>query len=138
MAPAPAPQLAPVWQRRFSFYSHYGHPNGTPQARAAYKALSFWERVRLSNNFLAFFFGPFYFMVKGMWRKGLVLLVAGLTVGTLLATLGASDSLMRAVSFGFAYLAAMSANYAYYLHVTRQSTSWNPFEGLFNAKTPNA
>ena len=135
-SPVSGPQLAPVWQNRFAFFSQYGLPTSTPQGREAFKALSFWERFRLNSNFLAFLFGPFYFMVKGMWRKGVALLVAALVVGTLISVLGLPSGVMRFTSLAFALAASMTANYAYFLHVTRGSTSWNPFEGFGSARRP--
>ena len=66
--------MSPSWQKRFDFFNAYGLPNSTPESKAAYKALTFLERVKLTSNILAFLFGPIYFFVKGMWRKGLTLL----------------------------------------------------------------
>lgn len=70
--------LAEIWQRRFAFYDQYAAAPTKEEANAIFRAGSFWTRIRLTSNFLAFFFGPIYFFVKGMWRKGLVLL--GITV----------------------------------------------------------
>ena len=122
--------MAPVWQRRFAFFDQYGVPNSTPQARAAYRALGFGEKLRLNSNFLALLFGPLYFIAKGMWRKGVTFLIAGLAAMAVLTVLNVPDSFVRPVGFAFSALAMTTANYAYYLHVRRGSTSWNPFEGL--------
>jgi len=133
-APVPVPQLAPVWQRRFAFFSRYGLSGSTPQSRAAFKAMSFGERWRLTSNFPAFFFGPFYFMFKGMWRKGLTLLGAGFLLVELIAVLHLPFGVLRSAMIGFGVVSQMAANYAYYLHVTRASKSWNPFEGFRTGK----
>ena len=132
--PVPGPQLSRVWQRRFAFFSQYGHPNA-PQARAAFTALSFGEKLRLNANLPAFLFGPLY---KGMWRKGVTLLIAAVAVGAVISMLGLPAVVMRGAPFVFGYLASMAANYAYYLHLTRHSTSWNPFEGIFGGKPATA
>jgi threonine/homoserine efflux transporter RhtA len=68
--------------------------------------------------------------VKGMWRKGITLLAIDLVVVGVLIVVDASDSVSRAVSMGCCVAAALLANYAYYLHVTQRSTSWNVMEGF--------
>lgn len=75
--------LAEIWQRRFAFYDQYAAAPTKEEANAIFRSGSFWTRIRLTSNFLAFFFGPIYFFVKGMWRKGLVLL--GITVSVSVA-----------------------------------------------------
>ena len=65
-----------------------------------------------------------------MWRKGLALLVVEFTVLFVLGILGFSEIWLRAIGLGFSAIAATTANYAYFLHVTRASTSWTPFEGF--------
>jgi Protein of unknown function (DUF2628) len=126
----PSVSLSPSWQKRFDFFHAYGLPNTTPEAKAAYRALSFGARLRIGSNFLAFFFGPIYFFVKGMWRKGLTLLGITLAVSVVLYVLNVPDGLARGVGIGVAAIGMSTANYAYYLHVVRRSQSWNLFEGF--------
>ncbi len=121
--------MSPSWQKRFDFFNAYGLPNSTPESRAAYRALSFMDRLKLTSNILAFLFGPIYFFVKGMWRKGLTLLGIFFAVEVVLVVLDVPDSLVRGIGFGLAAIAMTTANYAYYLHVVRGSRSWNLFEG---------
>ncbi len=121
--------MSPSWQKRFDFFNTYGLPNSTPESKAAYQALTFLERLKLTSNILAFLFGPIYFFVKGMWRKGLTLLGIFVAVEVVLIILNASDTLVRGIGFGLAAIAMTTANYAYYLHVVRGSQSWNLFEG---------
>ena len=116
--PAPRsnpPRLAPVWQERFEFFDRYGQPNATPQARAAMRGRGFVGQLRLNSNVMAFLFGPVYFFVKGMWRKGLTILIAGVALLTVLGTLGLPFGVLQAVTFGVSAVAMMTANYAYYL-----------------------
>ncbi|SEH47413.1 Protein of unknown function [Mycolicibacterium rutilum] len=122
--------LARSWQQRFAFYDQYGVPNTSPQSREAYRRLPFGQKLRLNTNIWGFLFGPFYFFVKGMWRKGLVLLAAAIVLGTLIVGLDAPDIVSRALSIVVPVFAMTTANYAYYLHVVRGSQSWNVFEGL--------
>ncbi|WP_418002901.1 DUF2628 domain-containing protein [Mycobacterium sp. PDNC021] len=125
----PSFTVSPSWQKRFDFFNTYGLPNSTPESKAAYQALTFLERLKLTSNILAFLFGPIYFFVKGMWRKGLTLLGIFVAVEVVLIVLNVSDTLVRAIGFGLAAIAMTTANYAYYLHVVRGSQSWNLFEG---------
>ncbi|MUL68359.1 hypothetical protein BOO86_28080 [Mycobacterium sp. CBMA 234] len=126
----PSPALAPSWQKRFNFFSTYGLPNSSPEAKAAYKSLSFMDKMQLNSNILAFLFGPIYFFVKGMWRKGLTLFGIAVAVMVVLTVLNVSDGLARGAGIGVSLIAMSSANYAYYLHVVYRSESWNLFEGL--------
>lgn len=86
--------------------------------------------MEISANVLAFAFGPVYFLAKGMWRKGLVLILVEFAVLFLIGMLGFSETWLRAIGVGFSILAALIANYSYFLHTTRASTSWNPLEGF--------
>ncbi|MCV7068222.1 DUF2628 domain-containing protein [Mycolicibacterium farcinogenes] len=126
----PVDNLSDSWRWKFGFFDTYGLPSASPEAKAAYRNLSFMAKLRLTSNILAFLFGPLYFFVKGMWRKGLTLLGLTAVVVTVLVVAGASDLVSRAVGMGLAALAMSTANYAYYLHVVRGSQSWNPFEGF--------
>lgn len=118
------------WPQRFEFFRAYGLPSSSPQARAAYKSLGFFDRIRVNQNFLAFLFGPFYFFVKGMWRKGLTLLVVAVAVAAVMVAIDVPDSIGRAAGMGVAAVAMITANYAYYLHIVGHSRSWNVFEGF--------
>ncbi len=129
MSEAESVPLAPSWQRRFAFYDAYGLPGSTPAAKEAYRALPFGEKFVLTSNIWAFLFGFIYFYVKGMWRKGTSVLIAGLALGVVLAVLPVPPIFAQAVGFGFAAAVMTVANYEYYLH-TRGSESWNPFEGF--------
>ncbi|MCB9440863.1 MAG: DUF2628 domain-containing protein [Mycolicibacterium sp.] len=128
-------ELPAIWQRRFAFFDAYGMPNSSPEARQAFRALPFGTRMRLNSNILAFLFGPIYFFVKGMWRKGLTLLAAGLAIGVLdVAVFGdlavGNNSLQGALNLLVPLTAMVTANYSYYRHVVQHSVSWNPFEGM--------
>lgn len=130
----PVDNLSDSWRWKFDFFQTYGLPSASPEAKAAYRNLSFMAKLRLTSNILAFLFGPIYFFVKGMWRKGLTLLGLTIAVAAVGVTLDLSDTIARAIGFGIAALAMSTANYAYYLHVVRSSQSWNPFEGFGRAR----
>ncbi|KHO18947.1 DUF2628 domain-containing protein [Mycolicibacterium setense] len=126
----PSISLSPAWQKRFDFFNAYGLPNSTPESKAAYRNLPFGTKLRIGSNFPAFFFGPIYFFVKGMWRKGLTLLGIALAVSVLLFVLDLPDSIGRGAGIAVAAIAMSTANYAYYLHAVGRSQSWNLFEGF--------
>ncbi|WP_378609125.1 DUF2628 domain-containing protein [Nocardia lasii] len=131
--------MKPRWRQRFEFFDAHGAPAGRPFQQAL-RQKSFKERAFWNWNVLAFIFGPFYFLTLGMWRKALTLLALSATVVTLLAMVDFAirfgnipEFIWRAVPFALAGLYGASADYAYYLHTTRNPQSWNPFEGIFRA-----
>jgi hypothetical protein len=126
--------LSPIWQERFAFFQRYGSPgSASKETRQALRAMGLWRNIRVSQNFLAYLFGPIYFAVKGMWRQALTFLLVGAGVVTALSLLGASDGVFRAVTLGFCLLYSTTANYAYFRHVNGER-SWNPFAGFWSKK----
>lgn len=128
--PADVPER---WRSRFDFFSRYGQPASSPESTAAFKQLSFGQRFRLGFNGPAFFFGPIYYAIKGPWRKGLSLLGIAVAISLLIGVIEiAFDFTFPSASFSvvIGLLYSSVANWAYFLHVTRGSTSWNPFEGM--------
>ncbi|MGB3483588.1 MAG: DUF2628 domain-containing protein [Mycobacterium sp.] len=140
-APHPAAvEVSEKWRSRFDFFSRYGQPGSSPKATVAFKQLSFGQRIRLGANGPAFVFGPIYFAIKGPWRKGLSLFGISIVLSFFVALVEyLLDFDFPAVSYGVAIglLYSSTANWAYFLHVTRGSTSWNPYEGtpLFRRKS---
>lgn len=123
-------ELASIWRWRFGFYDRFGHPGSTPESEAAYKALPYGARLMLGCNLLAFFFGPIYYFVKGMWRKGLTIVALVLAVVGVQYAVGGSDGVYQAVNLALSCVLMATANYTYYLDQVKGSQSWNPFEGM--------
>lgn len=123
-------EVSESWRQRFEFFEEFGIPNSTPESRQAYRRLPLGAKFRLTSNLWAFLFGPIYFFVKGMWRKGLVLAGLAIALAVVVLGLGTPDLVDRAASLVVPALAMTTANYAYYLHAVMGSRSWNPFEGL--------
>jgi asparagine N-glycosylation enzyme membrane subunit Stt3 len=125
------------WQERFAFLDAHGAP-GTPSYKDAFKALPFMQRIKIGSSILAFFFGPIYFFILGLWRKalvGLALTVATCVVAFILyAVLGpesrGADFISRMLGLAVTLMYAGTANYAYYLKEVKGQDSWNFFEGL--------
>ena len=119
-------QFSPKWQFRFNFFEKFGL-NG-PEYKQAYKQLGMGDRLKVGINFWAFFFNWIFFLVMGMWRKALSLIVMYAVLVVILSFLPAGA--VRVVGIMWSALVASIANYAYYLHKVKGSTSWNPFEGF--------
>ena len=142
---APATSETGTWAVRFAFFAAHGAPSSSAAAATAWRHLQRRAYRAVGVNVPALLFGPFYFFAKGMWRKGATLLAATLAGDlALVAHLGdavgsAADHdglllLLVAVLTPGGFIgpvASFAASYAYYLKVTRDSPSWNPFEGLF-------
>lgn len=128
-------QYSPKWQKRFAFFDKYGSPS-TPEFKAALKAESFGGRILINMNIFAFFFGIIYFLILGLWKKGLVLLGVSIGIGIIVGTIDMllgdifPNGVYTGLSVGISALWAMIANYAYYLKETKGLDSWNPFEGI--------
>ncbi|QRD58466.1 DUF2628 domain-containing protein [Xanthomonas citri] len=120
-------QYSPKWQFRFDFYDRYGEPKSST-FKTAMRSLPFGQKVKLNMNFYAFFFGFIYYFILGMWRKALVLIGVSFTVGIICSFL--PEYVLRSFGLAYSLLVGMTANYAYYLHKIKGSTSWNPLEGV--------
>ncbi|QZT62036.1 DUF2628 domain-containing protein [Mycolicibacterium austroafricanum] len=127
-------KLSESWRIRFAYFETYGPVPWTLEARQGYRALSFWDRIRLSSNVSAFLLGPVYFFAKGMWRKGLTLCgLVGASVPAVLFT-DVGGVIERVAALIVPVAATTTANYAYYLHVAKNSRSWNPLEGMLRRR----
>jgi len=124
--------LPQKWQDRFAFFDKHGAPN-TRGFKEALKALPSWgEKIKIGGNWLAFFFGPIYFLILGLWKKALIGFAITVAIGVVCAFLPTSVGalLSRGLSIGMALLWSMSANYAFYLKKVKNQDSWNFFEGI--------
>jgi hypothetical protein len=69
MPHAPDPnKLSPSWKAKFLLIEKAGGPK-----MADFKALTFGECMKINFNWWAFVFGPFYYFVMGMEKKGFAL-----------------------------------------------------------------
>ncbi|WP_024657399.1 DUF2628 domain-containing protein [Pseudomonas syringae USA007] len=128
-------QYSDKWKERFAFFEAHGGPNA-PGFKPAIKQLPFLKKVKINFNFFAFFFGPVYLFIMGLWRKNLSFIAIMVVVSI------ASDIVMEKYGFRYAREASSAlgfifnalygqlTNYAYYLNEVKGKQSWNPFEGL--------
>ncbi|MDX7990641.1 DUF2628 domain-containing protein [Xenorhabdus littoralis] len=125
------------WQERFEFFEKNGCPSSKGHQEALRK-VTFSKRIKISMNFFAVFFGIFYFLILGLWKKGLALLgmifAVAIAIGITEEIVGyeLSDAIWNGLGAGFAILYGFSANYSYYLKEVKGDDSWNPFKGIFS------
>ncbi|CAM3261820.1 hypothetical protein BZK31_22080 [Pseudomonas floridensis] len=124
------------WQERFDFFEANGAPKD-PGFNAAFKALpGFGKKMLMQMNFIAFFFGPIYLFVLGLWKKNLALL--GILIGinivlnVVLALLGTdlSQGMNTGMNVAGSLMYALTTNYSYYLKEIKGEQGWNPFKGF--------
>lgn len=127
--------LSEKWQERFAFFDQHGGPQA-PGHKEALKALPFRKGLMIGMNFIAWFFGPIYLFVLGMWRKNLSLIaiISGIMIVSALIEVMFDITLPHALNMGinvaFSMMYAKITNYGYYLTQVKGSKSWNPFEGM--------
>jgi lipopolysaccharide export LptBFGC system permease protein LptF len=117
------------WSRRFAFFDQHGAPSAAT-FKAALLELGHAERIKVSANIWAFFFGPLYLVVLGLWKKALVLCAIAFTLMALTAVVGLPESVQMGISIGTSMLFAFTTNYAYYLKRVKGQDGWNAFEGI--------
>jgi len=110
------------WKRKFRLIQKAGGPKQTQ-----FKSLTSGERMKISFNILAFLFGPIYYIVKGMWKKGLALFGACfgvLVVLSVLLELAGLGKVANALGYGAAALFAVRANIDYYKKMVLGDNGW--------------
>lgn len=124
------------WQERFDFFNAHGSPK-EPGFVAALKALpGLGKKLRIQMNWIAFFFGPIYLFVLGLWKKNLAMLGIFLAINLVLSLVFAilGMEMPRAVGTGLNVAGSMAysltTNYSYYLKEIKGEQGWNPFKGL--------
>ncbi|MGH8462711.1 MAG: DUF2628 domain-containing protein, partial [Pseudomonas sp.] len=106
------------WKDRFRAIERAGGPR-LPK----FHLLSSSERRSIQFNWLAFIFGPFYFLAKGLWRQTVVYVLIGIALALVLDALG-MDKVIRALGFGFSAVYAIRANISYYKKVAEDEAPW--------------
>lgn len=134
------------WQRTFKVLDDLGaadKPSGwAVLSSPEFKALSSSERFKASlkiNNMTAFIFGPFYYLFKGMWLKGTLLLSVMFLLYTWHIVLLFDPSpppglnWMPTLSIFCLYaLCMILASHDYYLLKTRNIKTWKSLPNWIN------
>ena len=110
-------------------------PSLSKEIRVAFKGLDFKERYAFNklgtiNIWWAFFFGPFYYLVVGMWKKGLALcgglVLFGSFDGVYYGILGAPEShaVDMGLSIGISWAVSLMATYDLYRFKLKKEDFW--------------
>ncbi|MFN7571514.1 MAG: DUF2628 domain-containing protein [Betaproteobacteria bacterium] len=115
--------ISEIWKKRFRWLRKAGGPS-----MKNIKDMPISERIRGSTfNILAFLFGPFYYIAKGMWRKGVALFVVCVVVVVLLdivLTLSGFAKVGKALGYGVSAVFAVRANIDYYKKMVLGENGW--------------
>lgn len=121
LTPGAGPEeVSAGWNKRFAQIEKAGGPK-MPRA----KDFPFGERCFLVFNIWGFLFGPFYYLVKGMWKKAISLF--GLTLVIIIVAsvvLGAMGMPTGILSFVGAALFGTRANVDFYKKVVLADNGW--------------
>lgn len=110
--------VSETWKRRFYIIERAGGadlPNG--------RHLSFGDRRVVNFNFFAFFFGPFYYLAKGLWRQAILYTLLAVGISLLLELVGMGHA-THFLGYGFAAVYAMRANTSYYRKALLDDAPW--------------
>ncbi|MEY8712960.1 hypothetical protein A9B99_21550 [Mangrovibacter phragmitis] len=117
------PKVKDKWKFRFAFIEKmggYSNPFFIPKEnREALRKLSFWDRQKVQISYLAFFFGPLYLLILGLWKKAIVCILVSLVVaiiGTLIH--------FRFLSFCFNIYVACQTIGWYYDYKVKNKQTW--------------
>lgn len=106
------------WKNTFRLIEKAGGPE-LPR----FKELKAGERFSVNFKLLAFFFGPFYYLAKGLWKQAVLYLLLAIAVILLLDAFGL-EKISKAVGYGFAAIYSVRANVSYYKKVVLGVTPW--------------
>ncbi|CAN7264277.1 DUF2628 domain-containing protein [Polaromonas sp. LjRoot131] len=127
----PAPQatasiaelpVSDAWKTKFQLIEKAGGVK-LPQ----FKALGVGERMKIGFSILAFLFGPFYYLAKGMWKKAISLFVVCVAVVLLLQFVLEMAGLGRfsnSLGYGVAAIFAARSNIDYYKKMVLRQNGW--------------
>jgi hypothetical protein len=115
--------VSATWKKRFTWLKKAGGPS-MPNFKTMPKA----ERKGFNQfNILAFLFGPFYYLAKGMWRKGISLFVVCFAVVIaleLLLVMIGFGPIGKALGYGISAVYAIRANIDYYKKMVLGENGW--------------
>ncbi|GAA4649277.1 hypothetical protein GCM10023116_15510 [Kistimonas scapharcae] len=130
--------LCAKWLEKFDLLSKIGADEKfifSAVKSPAFKELSFKEKQKVTFNWLAFIFGPFYYFSKRMWLKGSIILgsiwiFSGIfsLIETVLG-LSLPSVLLWVIPY---VICAQLANYDYYKFITKNEVMWPKMSKVFS------
>lgn len=114
--------VAEGWREKFRLIHKAGGPR-MPRL----KELTARERMKVGFNAVAFFFGPFYYLAKGMWKRAIALFAACFAVVFLVSLI--LDAAGRGawgdgLKYGVGAFFAIRANGDYYRKMVLGDNGW--------------
>lgn len=110
--------VSDAWKRKFRLIEKAGGPD-----LLDFRELPFGDRVSININFVALFFGPVYYLVKGLWRQVVVYTLVALVLILILDAIGLG-TITRAVGSTLGIVYALRANISYYRKVVLGEAPW--------------
>lgn len=119
-----AQEIEPVWQHRFALIEKAG---GAKMPNLDVMPID--ERYKIKFNFLAFLFGPLYYLIKGMWKKAitlwLLISIILMPCQMVLLMLGWPELVVMLLAGFFAsWFFASRANRDYYKKIVLSQNGW--------------
>jgi hypothetical protein len=111
-------QVSETWKDRFYVIEKAG---GVAMNRA--RQLDSSARRKVGINWLAFLFGPFYLLAKGLWRQALSWILIWIVV-VLACVLMHWEGILRPAGIGLSMMYAMRANVGYYARMVLGEPIW--------------
>lgn len=121
-------KLSDNWKRKFALIEKAG---GVKYPKL--KELSIGEKFRIVINFWGFFFGPIYYILKGMWKKAITFTAIGyaliFAIEFIFAITGINETqvgsaIINASGYGIAGAFGYMANNDYYKKMVLNKNGW--------------
>ena len=120
--------ISDVWKTRFKAFQEYGQSESTwygYKFNSSNPILSSGSIFNKNNyvSIMAFLFNVLWYFVKGMWKKGIILILIGGAGNIIIDKIIGKDLYLGSLIIGV--IAAYSGSYDYYKYkVLRQSSWW--------------
>ena len=115
--------VSDTWKKRFKWLRSAGGPSMSNLKNLPKEQ----QKSFVSLNILAFLFGPFYYLAKGMWKKAISLFTVCFAVIFLLEIvliMAGFGGLAKALGYGGAAVFGVRANIDYYKKMVMNDNGW--------------
>ena len=114
--------LSESWKNKFILIEKAGGvklPN--------FKKLTFGERSKIITNILGFLFGPIYYIIKGMWKKAITLILISaviIFIMNIIAVMLGKPFIANMANFTGAAICGSRANIDYFKKIRMNDNGW--------------